>query len=196
MLKKILVLISLFLLQIILSNADQLSDETIPETFNSLSVEELSPEVKKSLDNKLKGKMVTAENWMIVTANPYASVAGAEILKKGGTAADAMVAAQVVLGLVEPESSGLGGGAFLLYYDNNKNIITTLDGRETAPLKASSSRFQKENGQPMKFFDAVVGGLSVGTPGVPALLFEAHKKWGLINWNCLLYTSPSPRDRG
>lgn len=183
MLKKILVLISLFLLQIILSNADQLSDETIPETFNSLSIEELSPEVKKSLDNKLKGKMVTAENWMIVTANPYASVAGAEILEKGGTAVDAMIAAQVVLGLVEPESSGLGGGAFLLYYDNNKNVITTLDGRETAPLKASSSRFQKENGQPMKFFDAVVGGLSVGTPGVPALLFEAHKKWGLIKWN-------------
>ena len=183
MLKKIFILTSLFLLQIILSNADQLSDKAIPESFNSLSVEEISPEVKKSLDNKLKGKMVISENWMIVTANPYASVAGAEILKKGGTAADAMVAAQVVLGLVEPESSGLGGGAFLLYYDNNKNIITTLDGRETAPLKASSSRFQKENGQPMKFFDAVVGGLSVGTPGVPALLFEAHKKWGLINWN-------------
>ena len=183
MLKKIFILTSLFLLQIILSNADQLSDKAIPESFNSLSVEEISPEVKKSLDNKLKGKMVISENWMIVTANPYASVAGAEILKKGGTAADAMVAAQVVLGLVEPESSGLGGGAFLLYYDNNKNIITTLDGRETAPLKASSSRFQKENGQPMKFFDAVVGGLSVGTPGVPALLYEAHKKWGLINWN-------------
>ena len=183
MLKKIFILTSLFLLQIILSNADQLSDKAIPESFNSLSVEEISPEVKKSLDNKLKGKMVISENWMIVTANPYASVAGAEILKKGGTAADAMVAAQVVLGLVEPESSGLGGGAFLLYYDNNKNIITTLDGRETAPLNASSSRFQKENGQSMKFFDAVVGGLSVGTPGVPALLFEAHKKWGLINWN-------------
>ena len=124
MLKKIFILTSLFLLQIILSNADQLSDKAIPESFNSLSVEEISPEVKKSLDNKLKGKMVISENWMIVTANPYASVAGAEILKKGGTAADAMVAAQVVLGLVEPESSGLGGGAFLLYYDNNKNIIT------------------------------------------------------------------------
>ena len=127
MLKKIFILTSLFLLQIILSNADQLSDKAIPESFNSLSVEEISPEVKKSLDNKLKGKMVISENWMIATANPYASVAGAEILKKGGTAADAMVAAQVVLGLVEPESSGLGGGAFLLYYDNNKNIITTLD---------------------------------------------------------------------
>ena len=183
MLKKISFIISLLLLQINLSNADQLSDKVTPESFGSISIQEQSPAVKNSLKKKLQGKKVISHKWMIVTANPYASVAGAEILENGGTAVDAMIAAQVVLGLVEPESSGLGGGAFLLYYDNNKNIITTLDGRETAPLSASSSRFQKENGKPMKFFDAVIGSLSVGTPGVPALLFEAHQRWGLLKWD-------------
>jgi gamma-glutamyltranspeptidase/glutathione hydrolase len=185
MLKKNFIIISLLFLQIIISKAEQLSDKVTPESFDSISIEGQLPEIKNSLQNKIQGKKVISKNWMIVTANPYASVAGAEILEKGGTAADAMIAAQVVLGLVEPESSGLGGGAFLLYYDNNKNIITTLDGRETAPLNALSSRFQKENGQPMKFYDAAVGSLSVGTPGVPALLFEAHKRWGLLKWNDL-----------
>ena len=78
---------------------------------------------------------VTANNWMVVTANIQASKAAAKILEKGGTAVDGMIAAQLVLGLVEPESSGLGGGAFLLYYDNGSKKITSLDGRETAPLK-------------------------------------------------------------
>jgi len=183
MLKKNFIIISLLFLQIIISKAEQLSDKVTPESFDSISIETQLPELKNSLQKKNEGKKVISNDWMIVTANPYASVAGAEILKKGGTAADAMIAAQVVLGLVEPESSGLGGGAFLLYYDNNQKIITTLDARETAPLSASKSRFQQENGQPMDFFDAVVGGLSVGTPGVPALLFEAHKRWGLIKWS-------------
>ena len=96
-----------------------------------------------------------------------------------------MIAAQAVLGLVEPESSGLGGGAFLVWYDNNTKKIVTLDGRETAPLSAESSLFQNEEGEPMKFFDAVVGGLSVGTPAIPALMDAAHKRWGSTEWSTL-----------
>ena len=182
MIKKIFLIIYFFISQTTLSNSNQLSDEFTPEVFESLSIEEQSIEVKRSLQFKLEGRPVKSNKWMIVTANPYASVAGAEILERGGTAADAMIATQAVLGLVEPESSGLGGGAFLVWYDKNKDSITTLDGRETAPISAHSSRFQKENGEPMKFFDAVIGGLSVGTPGVPALMFEAHKQWGSMQW--------------
>tara|TARA_B100001093_G_scaffold17797_1_gene16153 strand:- start:59 stop:1852 length:1794 start_codon:yes stop_codon:yes gene_type:complete len=185
MIKKILLILGFLTSQLSQSNSNQLSDEFTPEVFGSLSIEEQSVEVKKSLQFKLEGKPVKSNKWMIVTANPYASVAGAEILEKGGTAVDAMIATQAVLGLVEPESSGLGGGAFLVWYDKSKDSITTLDGRETAPIDANSSHFQKESGEPMKFFDAVIGGLSVGTPGVPALMFEAHRKWGSLEWKQL-----------
>ncbi|MDT0683187.1 gamma-glutamyltransferase [Roseicyclus sp. F158] len=127
---------------------------------------------------------VTSDNWMVVAANPLASEAGAKVLRAGGSAADAMVAVQVTLGLVEPQSSGLGGGAFLVWYDAETGEITTLDGRETAPMAATPTLFQKD-GEPMGFFDAVVGGLSVGTPGTPMLLEEAHRRWGRANWSGL-----------
>jgi gamma-glutamyltranspeptidase/glutathione hydrolase len=112
--------------------------------------------------------------------------AGADVLSRGGTAADALVAVQVVLGLVEPQSSGLGGGAFLVWYDAATGQVTTLDGRETAPLAATPQLFQDAEGAPLKFFDAVIGGLSVGTPGTPALLAEAHARWGTQDWASLL----------
>ena len=88
---------------------------------------------------------------MVVTANIQASKIAAKILKNGGTAADAMISAQLVLGLVEPESSGLGGGAFLVYFDNKTKKIITLDGRETAPLLIKENIFQDTNGNPLKF---------------------------------------------
>ncbi|MDC0093911.1 gamma-glutamyltransferase, partial [Alphaproteobacteria bacterium] len=119
------------------------------------------------------------------TANSQASVVAGKILQKGGTAVDAMISAQLVLGLVEPESSGLGGGAFLVYFDNKKKEIITLDGRETAPLLVTEDMFQDVDGNPLKFFDAVVGGKSVGTPGIPALLEKAYKKWGKTKWPLL-----------
>ncbi len=122
---------------------------------------------------------------MVVAANPLAVDAGAEVLRDGGTAADAMVAVQAVLGLVEPQSSGLGGGAFLVWYDAGTGILTTLDGRETAPFDATPQYFQDEDGVPLKFFDAVVGGRSVGAPGTPRLLEEAHRRWGKANWGDL-----------
>ncbi|EPX86055.1 Gamma-glutamyltranspeptidase [Salipiger mucosus DSM 16094] len=107
------------------------------------------------------------------------------MLRAGGTAADAMVAVQAVLGLVEPQSSGLGGGAFLVWYDRGSGALTTLDGRETAPLAATPRLFQDESGEPLGFFEAVVGGRSVGTPGTPALMEAAHRRWGQRNWGGL-----------
>ena len=126
-----------------------------------------------------------AETWMVAAANPLAVEAGARVLAAGGSAADAMVAVQTVLGLVEPQSSGLGGGAFLVWHDGTSGEMTTLDGRETAPLAATPRLFQDAQGEPLAFFDAVVGGRSVGTPGTPALLAEAHRRWGRAPWPSL-----------
>ena len=91
-----------------------------------------------------------------------------------------------MLGLVEPQSSGLGGGAFLVFFDAASGRVTTLDGRETAPLAATPRLFQNAAGEPLAFFDAVVGGLSVGTPGTPALMQAAHDRWGVLPWAELL----------
>lgn len=129
---------------------------------------------------------IQSENWMVSAANPLAVEAGANVLRRGGNAIDAMVAVQTMLGLVEPQSSGLGGGAFLVYYDARSGKLTTIDGRETAPMAATPTLFQDANGQPMEFYDAVVGGRSVGTPGTPALLKTAHEKWGQLEWPTLL----------
>jgi gamma-glutamyltranspeptidase/glutathione hydrolase len=122
--------------------------------------------------------------------------AGAKVLRTGGSAADAMVAVQAVLGLVEPQSSGLGGGAFLVWYDAATGELTTLDGRETAPLEATPTLFQDDNGEPLKFFDAVVGGRSVGTPGTPMLMEEAWKRWGKAEWPDLLADAITLADNG
>lgn len=129
---------------------------------------------------------VRAPNWMVTAANPLAAEAGANVLRRGGNAIDAMVAVQTMLGLVEPQSSGLGGGAFLVYFDARSGTLTTMDGRETAPMAATPTLFQTETGKPMEFYDAVVGGRSVGTPGTPALLKTAHEKWGQLDWPTLL----------
>lgn len=125
---------------------------------------------------------VLAEDWMVVAAHPLASRAGARVLRQGGTAADAMIAVQLVLGLVEPQSSGLGGGAFLVWYDAASGKLTTLDGRETAPMAATPLLFQDADGQPLGYMDALVGGRSVGVPGTPMLLAEAHARWGRLDW--------------
>ncbi len=145
----------------------------------------LSEAAQAAIETKASGRPVEAKNWMVAAANPLAVEAGAAVLREGGTAADAMVAVQTVLGLVEPQSSGLGGGAFLVWYDAKSRVLTTLDGRETAPLAATPQYFQDENGAPLEFFDAVVGGRSVGTPGTPRLMEEAHRRWGKSNWGGL-----------
>ena len=122
---------------------------------------------------------------MIVAANPIAAQTGAAILAAGGSAADAAIAAQAMLGLVEPQSSGLGGGGFFLHWRAADRSLTSLDARETAPMAATPELFLAPDGKPLAFFDAVVGGRSVGTPGVPALLWETHQRWGKLPWAAL-----------
>jgi gamma-glutamyltranspeptidase/glutathione hydrolase len=123
-----------------------------------------------------------AARHMVAAANPLAAAAGLEILRAGGSATDAAIAVQLVLNLVEPQSSGLGGGGFLVHWDADRRAVTTLDGRETAPAAATPERFLGPDGAPMAFMDAVVGGLSVGVPGTPRLLEAAHARWGRLPW--------------
>lgn len=178
--------LGLFLAAASSAGAQQAADAVAPEAGSVGVFESVSPEVTKALAAKAAGVPVEADNWMVVAANPHAVKAGADVLARGGTAADALVAVQVMLGLVEPQSSGLGGGAFLVWYDAASGLLTTFDGRETAPLAATPRLFQDEAGEPLKFFDAVVGGRSVGTPGTPALLAEIHKRYGTQDWAGLL----------
>ncbi len=166
------------------AQAQQAADAVAPEGA-AAGFAQVSPRLAPAQALKEAGQPVEAQNWMIAAANPHAVEAGARVLAEGGTAADAMVAVQVVLGLVEPQSSGLGGGAFLVWHDGASGEITTLDGRETAPLAATPRLFLDEAGQPLKFFDAVVGGRSVGSPGTPALMAEAHRRWGRADWSGL-----------
>ena len=128
---------------------------------------------------------VTARKHMVVAAHPDAAKAGLEVLRAGGSAADALVTVQTVLGLVEPQSSGLGGGAFLVWYDAASGKVTTFDARETAPADATPDLFMGPDGKPLAFFDAVVGGRSVGTPGVPRLLETVHTRFGKKPWASL-----------
>jgi gamma-glutamyltranspeptidase/glutathione hydrolase len=120
--------------------------------------------------------------WMAVTANPLATEAAAQILRGGGSAVDAAIAAQFVLGLVEPQSSGLGGGGFLLAYDAGERRLRAYDGRETAPSAAGPERFLGAAGAPLAFHDAAVTGASVGVPGLVAMLAKAHERHGRLPW--------------
>jgi len=164
--------------------AEQVTDSVAPEGAGAGAVI-ISEATRAAQAAKAAGQPVEARDWMVVAANPWAVEAGARVLADGGTAADALVAVQLVLGLVEPQSSGLGGGAFLVWYDAETGELTTLDGRETAPLSASPQLFQDDKGQPLPFFEAVLGGRSVGVPGVPALLQAAHNRWGNQPWQGL-----------
>ncbi|MBO6552541.1 MAG: gamma-glutamyltransferase [Roseitalea sp.] len=167
------------------AQAQEAADAVAPEAATDTAFAGTSPAVQAALDAKEAGETAVAQDWMVAAANPLAVQAGADILAAGGTAADAMVAVQAVLGLVEPQSSGLGGGAFLVWFDAASGTVTTLDGRETAPRAATPRLFQDADGEPLQFFDAVVGGRSVGTPGTPALMEEAHRRWGTANWGSL-----------
>jgi gamma-glutamyltranspeptidase/glutathione hydrolase len=132
-----------------------------------------------------QNSVVRSKTWMISAENPLAVQAGADVLARGGSAVDAMVATQLVLGLVEPQHSGLGGGAFLLYWDASSGRLTTIDARETAPSAARPELFLDDKGEPLSFYSAVIGGRSVGVPGTPLLLEEAHRRWGRLPWKGL-----------
>jgi gamma-glutamyltranspeptidase/glutathione hydrolase len=133
---------------------------------------------------------------LVAAANPYAAKAALEMLRQGGSAVDAAVAAQMVLTLVEPESSGLGGGAFMLLWDPATKKIISLDGRETAPASATPGMFLDATGNPRAHFDAIPGGLSVGVPGVVAMLELAHRKYGKLSWAKLFAPAIALAEKG
>ena len=146
----------------------------------NLPREDREPEAKTGFELK---KSVSGKKYMVVAANPYATKAGQEILAKGGSAIDAAIAIQAVLTLVEPQSSGIGGGAFLMHFDKESNQLITYDGRETAPSAATASLFlDPQTGKPVPWIKAVVGGRSVGVPGVVAAMNKAHQQHGHLPW--------------
>jgi len=131
------------------------------------------------------GPAQAAPQEMVASAHPLATEAGLTVLRNGGTAMDAAVAVQMALGVVEPQSSGLAGGGFLLYYDATSRAITAYDGRETAPAGATSTMFLGTDGKPLPFREAAASGISVGVPGAVALLELAHKEHGKLPWRDL-----------
>jgi gamma-glutamyltranspeptidase/glutathione hydrolase len=138
----------------------------------------LAPESASGFRTDLKTQH--AEKYMAAAANPLAAEAGREMLRRGGSAIDAAIAMQAVLTLVEPQSSGIGGGALIVLWDGK--AVRTYDGRETAPAGATEKLFLQANGQPMGFNQAQIGGRSVGTPGVLRALELAHQKHGRLPW--------------
>ncbi|MBC7728423.1 MAG: gamma-glutamyltransferase family protein [Microbacteriaceae bacterium] len=140
----------------------------------------LAPEASSGLKSK-PGWAV--KRFAVAAANPLAVEAGYQMLKAGGSAVDAAVAVQMVLTLVEPQSSGIGGGAFLMTWDGR--AVKAWDGRESAPAAATPAMFLRPDGRPMSVSEAVVGGLSVATPGVLAMLAAAHRQQGKLPWAAL-----------
>lgn len=138
------------------------------------------PEAATTRTARPVGLTAAAQRFVVTAANPLAAQAGLEMLRAGGSAMDAAIAVQLVLGLVEPQSSGIAGGAFLLHWDGRE--VQALDGRETAPAAATPALFLKADGKPMAMREAVLSGLSTGTPGVPALLAEGHRRHGKLPW--------------
>ncbi len=125
---------------------------------------------------------LTAPRAMVVTANGHASTAALAVLRDGGSAADAAIAAALVLNVVEPQSSGIGGGGFLLHYDSQSGRVAAWDGRETAPAAVDERLFLTADGAPMDFYAAAIGARAVGVPGLPALLAAVHARHGRLPW--------------
>ncbi len=150
-------------------------DELVPEPVEQF----VPPEPPSGYTTKT---IAYANRDMVSAANPVAVKAGVDTLARGGSAVDAAIAVQMVLNLVEPQSSGIGGGAFMLHFDKAGNKVLAYDGRETAPVAATANMFQDKDGKPLGFLAAVDGGLSVGTPGLLRMLEAAHKAHGKLPW--------------
>ncbi len=136
----------------------------------------------------------TTQRFMVAAANPLATDAGYQVLKAGGNALDAAIAVQMVLALVEPQSSGIGGGAFLLHWDGQ--AVAAWDGRETAPAAADEKLFMQADGRPMPFREGVVGGRSVGVPGAVRMLEAAHREHGRLPWAALFEPAITLAEQG
>lgn len=156
-------------------------------------IRQLQPEAATGRQSK---PATLAQHHMIIAANPYAVAAGLDVLRAGGSAVDAAIAAQMVLALVEPQSSGLGGGAFLVHWDAKNEAIETVDGRETAPLAARPDRFLRPDGATRTFDDVVGTPASVGVPGVLRALEQAHQRHGRLPWARLFDPAIALADQG
>ena len=139
------------------------------------------PQQPEPASGRSEKQLAHAQRHMVAAAHPLAVEAGLQMLDAGGSAVDAMIAVQLVLNLVEPHASGLGGGAYLLHYEAAGRMVRAYDGRETAPAAVTADLFMRD-GKAMTFRDAVAGGRSVGTPGVVRLLEIAHRKHGRLPW--------------
>ena len=173
---------------ILLSTQQAVAGELVKQ-----KVEDREPEAATGIINK---KAVFGKDFMVAAANPYASEAGFNVLKQGGSAVDAAIAVQLVLTLVEPQSSGIGGGAFILHWDKSKQHLTTFDGRETAPKSATTDMFLNEKGEAISWIKAVVGGRSVGVPGVLHAFKLAHDKYGKLPWEMLFVDAIALAENG
>jgi len=163
-----------------------------PPAPSSTSKEDIAPEASTGYQAR---EAVRGTKQLVAAANPHASRAGMEMLRAGGSAVDAAIAMAVTLTLVEPQSSGIGGGAFMLHYDGATKKLLAYDGRETAPKTATEDMFLR-GGKPMGFFDAVVGGLSVGVPGELRMLELAHKRHGKLPWKRLFSPAIELAEKG
>lgn len=145
----------------------------------------------------LFAQAATAENVGVTSsADPRVTEAGMEMLRQGGSAADAAMAMMLALTVVEPQSSGIGGGGFLLYQDSAKGVLTTINGRETAPAAATADRFVGPDGKPLGFLAAFQGGHSVGVPGNIQLMAQTHRKWGKLPWATVFKPAIRLSDKG
>ena len=157
---------------------------------------EAAPAPSPSLAARLLHRHHSQPRGLVAAANPLAVDAGVDILAKGGNAIDAAVAVQAMLGLVEPQSSGVAGGSFLLYYDAHTRKITAFDGREKAPAAAQADMFLDEHGKPLPQFEAVRSGRSTGVPGAIAMLSAAHRQFGRLPWKELFQPAISSASQG
>ncbi len=145
----------------------------------------LGPPLASAQTDQVVQQAASAPHAMVAAANPLAVAAGVKVLKRGGSAIDAAVAVQAVLGLVEPQSSGLGGGAFMVYYDARTRTVTAYNGRETAPAAATPALFLDDTGKPLSFPQAVVSGRATGVLGAVAMLARAQHDHGALPWSSL-----------
>jgi len=132
----------------------------------------------------------------VIAANPLAAKAGQDVLARGGSAIDAAIAVQAMLSLVEPQSSGVGGGAFLTYYDGASGKLTVYDGRETAPAQASPTMFLGPDGEPLGYREAVTSGRATGVPGAVAMLALVHEEHGALEWSSLFGAAERTAEEG
>lgn len=160
------------------------------------TVAQVAPQQPEETTAIAQRRSVVADDFMVASAHPLATKAGYDILTAGGSAADAAIAVQTMLGLVEPQSSGLGGGGFLLYWDAEAGRLSSYDAREKAPLAADADYWLGTNGEPMQFMEAVIGGRAAGVPGTPMLLAKLHADHGTMEWGELLRPAIDTAENG